>query len=107
MPFHEWKPPTGEELDDSHMVDENPEPSALAMQDDMRSESGVSRSSRASWKSVVTQQSWKSMTSWRLPGTSRLDIERRILERMPPIAQKADECPVPQGVCASVQPDMV
>ena len=107
MPFHEWKPPTGEEIDDSHMVDENPELSVFALQDDTRSESGISLSSRASWKRVVTQQSWKSMTSLRLPGTSRLDIERRICERMPPVAQSAEERPVPQGLCASLQPDMV
>ena len=42
MQFHEWMPPTGEESDDPHMVDETPELSAFAFHDDTRSESGFS-----------------------------------------------------------------
>ena len=50
MQFHDWMPPTYDESEDPHMVDETPDLSTFAFHDDTRSESGFSRSSRASWK---------------------------------------------------------
>ena len=97
MPFFEWTPPTGEVIDDSNMVDEAPELSALALEE-AKSESGLSRSSRASWRSVITQQSWKSITSWRPSGAARMDILQKVSTLMP-LAETTHERPVPIGPC--------
>ena len=70
MPFFEWKPPPGETGDDSAMVEEAPGLPAFALEE-TRSESGMSRSSRATWRSVITNQSWNSIRSWKPSGASR------------------------------------
>ena len=90
-------------------MDETPALSSIAVHDDAKSESGFSRSS---WRSVVTQQSWRSAASWRNLGSLRPDIEKRIRARLHPGDKSTEDHPVSQGsnsanIDASLRPDMV
>ena len=104
MQFHEWMPPTYDESVDPQMVDETPALSTFPVHDNARSESGFSRSS---WRSVATQQSWRSAASWKNLGCMRPVIVRRIQARLHPVDKSTEEHPVPQGSCVSLKPDMV
>ena len=109
MQFHDRTPPIYDESEEPQMVDESPALSSFAVQDDTRSESGFSRSS---WRSVVTQQSWRSAASWKNLGCMRPDIERRIRARLHPGDKSSEDHPVSQGsnsanIDASLRPDMV
>ena len=60
----DWKSPPGEPGDDSDMVEDAPGLPASALEETF-SESGRSRSSRATWRSVITNKSWNSIRSWK------------------------------------------